>query len=170
MLIAFGGLPGTGKTSLARGFAKVRRATYLRIDTIEQSLRDSGAMHGDVGPAGYVVAYALAEANLRLGGIVVADSVNPLPVTRDAWRDVAARAAVRIVEIEIICSNAAEHRQRVETREIDVAGLTPPTWLQVLAHDYAPWHRPRIVIDTANRSIPDALAELGARIGEQDWS
>ncbi len=36
MLIVFGGLPGTGKTTLARAFAQRRRATYLRIDTIEQ--------------------------------------------------------------------------------------------------------------------------------------
>src|ERR1700730_8128564 len=93
MLIVFGGLPGTGKTTLARAFAQRRRATYLRIDTIEQALRSSEMLAGDVGPAGYMVAYALAEANLRLDGIVVADSVNPVAITRDAWRKVAAVAA-----------------------------------------------------------------------------
>jgi predicted kinase len=30
MLIVFGGLPGSGKTTLARAFAQQRRATYLR--------------------------------------------------------------------------------------------------------------------------------------------
>ena len=96
MLIVFGGLPGTGKTTLARAFAQQRRATYLRIDTIEQALQSSEMLAGEVGPAGYMVAYALAEANLRLGGIVVADSVNPLAITRDAWRKVAAAAASAI--------------------------------------------------------------------------
>ena len=75
MLIVFGGLPGTGKTTLARAFAQERQATYLRIDTVEQALRSSGIVGDDVGPAGYMVAYALAEENLRLGRIVVADSV-----------------------------------------------------------------------------------------------
>jgi predicted kinase len=49
MLIVFGGLPGTGKTTLARAFAQRRRATYLRIDTIEQALRSSEMLAGDVG-------------------------------------------------------------------------------------------------------------------------
>jgi adenylylsulfate kinase-like enzyme len=109
MLIVFGGLPGTGKTTLARAFAQERRATYLRIDTIEQALRSSEMLAGDVGPAGYMVAYALAEANLRLGGIVVADSVNPLTITRDAWRNVAAMATSAIFEIEVVCSDADQH-------------------------------------------------------------
>jgi predicted kinase len=56
-LIVFGGLPGTGKTTLAREVAEEHSATYLRIDTIEQALRSSGVLVGDdVGPAGYLVA------------------------------------------------------------------------------------------------------------------
>jgi predicted kinase len=84
MLIVFGGLPGTGKTTLARALSKERQAVYLRVDTIEQALRSSGMLAGDVGPAGYLVAYALADSNLLLGRDVVADSVNPLAITRAA--------------------------------------------------------------------------------------
>ena len=42
MLIAFSGLPGTGKTSIARELAKRLHATYLRIDTIEQAIVSCG--------------------------------------------------------------------------------------------------------------------------------
>jgi predicted kinase len=163
MLILFGGLPGTGKTTLARAFAQERLATYLRIDTIEQALRSSDILA--VGPAGYIVAYALAEANLRLGRIVVADAVNPLAITRDAWRKVAAAANSAIFEIEVVCSDTDEHRRRVETRTIDVAGLTPPTWQQVVDRQYEPWDRPRLVVDTANRTPADTLEELRSRFG-----
>lgn len=164
LLIVFGGLPGTGKTTLARAIAEERRATYLRIDTIEQALRSSGMLAGDVGPAGYLVAYAVAEANLRLGRIVVADCVNPLGITRDAWQRVARDASATIIEVELICSDRVEHRRRVETRSLDVADLVPPTWEQVVRREYEPWQRPRVTIDTAGRTVVEAFAELRSRI------
>ena len=40
-LIVIGGLPCTGKTSLATGLARVIDAVHLRIDTIEQALRSA---------------------------------------------------------------------------------------------------------------------------------
>jgi predicted kinase len=38
MLIIFGGLPGVGKTTLAKAVAREWEAVYLRVDTIEQAL------------------------------------------------------------------------------------------------------------------------------------
>ena len=159
-LIVFGGLPATGKTTLARAVAKEMATTYLRIDTIEQALRSSGLVTGDMGPAGYLVAYVLAENTLKLGMSVVADCVNPIAATRNAWQCVADETAASIVEIEVVCSDPAEHRRRVETRTVDVPGLIPPTWQEVLDRDYEPWDRARILIDTAGRSFADSLTEL----------
>jgi predicted kinase len=87
MLIIFGGLPGIGKTTLAKAAAREREAVYSRVDTIEQALRFSETLQGEDGPAGYLVlvAYRLAEENLRIGRTVVADSVIPLNITRDTW-------------------------------------------------------------------------------------
>ncbi|MDQ1023172.1 putative kinase [Streptomyces umbrinus] len=67
MLIVIGGLPATGKTTLARLLAADIGAVHLRVDTIEQALVRSGLTGHPVGPAGYVVGYALAEEHLRQG-------------------------------------------------------------------------------------------------------
>jgi predicted kinase len=117
-----------------------------------------------VGSAGYLIAYGLAENNLRLGLSVVSDSVNPITLTRDAWRRIAADTSAKLVEIEVVCSDADEHRRRIETRILDVPGLKALTWQQVVDRAYEPWNSPRLVIDTAHRSVTDSLSELRAKI------
>jgi predicted kinase len=164
MLIAFGGLPGTGKTTVAQTLARQLAAVYLRIDTLEQAFIASGEGAADIGPAGYLAAYAVAADNLRLGLNVVADSVNSLHVTRSAWRNVALDAGVSILEIELICSDTTTHRQRVERRHADIPGLKLPTWNDVLERQYDPWESGHLVVDTANVSIEQAVEAISHRL------
>ena len=110
------------------------------------------------GPEGYLVGYALAADNLRLGHTVIADSVNPVEITRSAWRDVARRCNQEAVEIEVVCSDADKHRQRVESRTADLPGHEQPTWQQVLDRHYEPWNG-SMVIDTAGHT-PEQSAIL----------
>jgi predicted kinase len=160
VLIIFAGLPGSGKTTLAHELAKRIDATYLRIDSIEQALARSSLKIDSAEDSGYEAAYALAEDNLRLGRIVVADSVNPIELTRSAWLDVAQRTGVPAIEVEVICSDDSEHKERVETRTADIEGHMLPTWQEVIKRDYEPWNRERVVIDTANRSVSECVEEL----------
>ena len=160
MLIVFSGLPGVGKSAIARELARTVGAVHLRIDSIEQALRNAGYR---VESEGYVLAYTVAEDNLRVGRTVIADCVNPWPLTRMAWRSVAERVAgVATLDVEIICSNAAEHRRRVESREPDIAGHALPTWQDVVERDYQAWDRERLVVDTA---APDVSASVRAIVG-----
>ena len=165
MLIVFGGLPGTGKTTVARALARHLQAVHVRVDTIEQAIRSCDVLKADVGPAGYLVAYGVVEDNLRLGRTVVADSVNSVRVTRDAWLDVARRAGVRAVEVEVICSDAVEHRRRVETRTADIDGHQLPTWQAVVDRQYESWDREHIVVDTALMGADEQVSVLVGRLG-----
>jgi predicted kinase len=160
MLIIFGGLPATGKTTLARGLARDLGAVHVRVDSIEGAIRTSGVRVVSLDDAGYRVGYAVAEDNLRLGHVVIADSVNPLRVTRQAWREVAERARVTAVEVEIQCSDVNEHKARVGTRSSEVAGVTAPTWEAVRAREYDPWERPHVIVDTARQTVDESLIAL----------
>src|SRR5262249_43954361 len=153
VLIVLGGLPGVGKTTIARELASAIGAVHIRIDSIEQAIRASSVAPVQMDDMGYRVGYAIAADNLRLGRSVIADSVTPLPVTRDAWLAVAAAAGVPALEVEIVCLDRSVHRRRVELREVDVHGLTLPTWRDVVERDYRPWDRVTAVVDTANRTV-----------------
>ena len=158
-LIVFSGLPASGKSSIARALAQELGAIWLRIDSIEQAIRDSGVVPGSLDDAGYRAAYAVAEDNLRLGHNVIGDSVNPWMLTRDAWRTAGVRAGARVVEVETVCSDRQEHRRRVESRASDVPGLTLPDWEAVIGRDYRPWDRDHVTVDTAKHGVA-ACAEL----------
>jgi predicted kinase len=167
VLIVLGGLPGTGKTTIARELARQIGAVHLRIDSIEQALLDSGCMSAPINEAGYVTAYAVACDNLVIGRTVIADSVNPMSITRDAWLAVANRSGVKAIEVEVLCSDAEEHRRRVETRITDIRGLKLPTWQQVTSREYHPWNRAHIVIDTAGKSVERNVQELRAALASR---
>jgi predicted kinase len=152
-LISFSGLPGSGKSSIARDLAREIGAVWLRIDSIEQAIKESGVVRGSLDDAGYRAAYAVAHDNLCLGLHVIGDSVNPWMLTRNAWRDVGLRAGARVVEVETVCTDLEVHRRRVETRVSDVPGLILPQWQAVIRRDYHPWDRDHLTIDTARRSI-----------------
>ncbi len=154
------GLPGTGKSTICRAVARRTGAVHLRIDTIEQAVVDSGLARHPVGSVGYFVGYALARDLLEQGLTVLVDCVNPLRMTRDAWFRVAAHCHAPALEVEVICSDVAEHRRRAESRPEDVPGLVCPTWEEITAREYEPWSRDRLVIDTATMSVTEAMGRL----------
>ena len=85
-------------------------------------------------------------------------------VTRDGWVGTATASGAAIVEVEVVCSDADEHRRRVETRSTDVEGLVKPTWAEVIGREYEPWDGARVVVDTARTSVADAVDLVAAEV------
>ena len=157
-LFIFSGLPATGKTSLAKRLAGDLQAAYLRIDTVEQALRD--ICNVSVEGEGYRLSYRIAADNLRVGVSVVADSCNPIELTRAEWQDVARQAKAEYVNIETTCSDTSEHRARVEGRQTDIGGLSLPSWEDIQNREFDSWAADRVLIDTGGRGVEESYCEL----------
>lgn len=160
VLVLIGGLPGTGKSTIAAALAKATATPYLRVDRIEQAVVAWTALSHPVGPVGYAVAHQLALEQLELGLDVIVECVNPVALTRDAWPGTAAAAGARLVEVEVTCSDATEHRRRVEHRASDVDGLVKPTWAEVAGREYEPWSRTPLGIDSATTAVAAAVQRV----------
>jgi predicted kinase len=158
VLYAFSGLPGAGKSTLSLALARRIVAVYLRIDTIEQALRD--LCNIEVETEGYEFAHRISGDNLRLGLDVVADSCNPVESSRLAWEKIATDSGADCLNIEILCSDRREHRRRIENRPATVPGLKVLAWDEVESRHYEPWTRNRLVIDTAGKSENESIEML----------
>ncbi len=162
-LYIFSGLPGSGKTTLAKRLSRHMKAGYLRIDTIEQGLRDlcSFKVEGE----GYRLAYRIARDNLQNGVGVVADSCNPIHLTRREWNQVAVDAGAARYNIEVVCSDQKTHRERIASRTCDIENFKLPSWDDVVARRYDEWTDDAVIqIDTALHSIEESFAALLAAL------
>lgn len=162
VLYIFSGLPGAGKTTLAKNISKKLEAVYIRIDTIEQGIRD--LCDFNVQGEGYRLAYRIIADNLIIGNNVVVDSCNPIKLTRDEYEGIAIENNCKYKNIEIICSNKLEHKNRVKTRKSDIRNLVLPKWEDVEKREYDKWDKNHIIVDTANKSIEDCTKELMEKI------
>jgi predicted kinase len=165
ILIEFGGLPGTGKSTLAARLAEDTAAVWLRIDEIEAAMRRNGLTADQTGVAAYSVAHDVASNHLRRGLMVIADAVNPVVEARDGWRALAASVGCAHLVVETVCPDGDEHRRRVAARVSDLAGWVYPTWAetQETAARYEPRTDDRLTLDTT-RPAADSYRELIAYV------
>ncbi len=157
-LYIFSGLPGTGKTTLAKAVARHLKAAYFRLDTIEHALQEVCSLQ--VRGEGYRLTQRLVADNLGVGNDVVVDCCNPWELTRAEWERAATENGGDFINIEVICTDQSEHQARVAQRESDIAGFTSPTWAAIQAREYQAWQRARIVMDTSHRDSAACIAEL----------
>jgi predicted kinase len=151
VLIVIGGLPGVGKTTVARAVAGRLGAAHVRVDAFEVALLRQGLVPTpeDVGGHGYDLALAAADTCLTAGTSVVVDAVFPVATSRRPFRELAARHGTPVHWLRLICTDPAEHRRRVEDRVADLAGHAVPDWAAVRRRDVDQWHERHTVVDTA---------------------
>ncbi len=152
-LVLVGGLPGTGKSTLAAGLGGRRGWSYLRSDEVRKDLLGIG--HRDpAGPGGYtsqVTAATYAElldrarALLAHGESVVLDASWNDPRHRAVAAAVAADTHAELVALRCTLPAEVAH-QRLTERRGDVSDADTATHDSMQEH-FAPWPE-AIAIDT----------------------
>lgn len=137
---------------------------HLRVDSVEAALKRSVLNIYPADDAGYLAIAAVAKDNLLLGFDVIADTVNPLEITRELWASTAAAASAQILNVEVVCSDTDVHRRRVEARRSDIEGLVAPDWKAVSMREFEQWHNDRLVVDTSVGSIEECAATIACEM------
>lgn len=171
-LIVMAGLPGAGKSTIAGVVGARMGAQVVSVDPIESAILRAGIEADQpTGLAAYLVAEEIAENVLETGRSVIVDAVNAVESARLQWRDLAARAEVRLRVVEVVCSDETLHRERLEKRERNLPFIEETTWRAVeqSLDGYEAWTGPsaalpRITIDSADslgKNVESALDFIG---------
>ncbi len=168
------GIPGSGKSALARAAADELRATgervrVLELDEIRKTLtpepRYTDAERDLVYRALAYMAWLLTDAGVP----VIVDAT----AHRRAWRDLARAAISRFAEVQLVCRpEIARERERARADSHAPRGIyeragQPGATVPGVDVVYEPALAPELVLDSAAESVPAAavrVAELGRRL------
>ena len=166
VLVVIGGLPGSGKSTIATALARETSTPYVRVDRVEQAVVDWTSADAP-GRSGRLRGGARRSPTSSSGWDWTSSwsASTPPPSPGTPGRRRPARPRAGLVEVEVVCSDPVEHRRRVEERATDVVGLVKPTWAEVVGRDYQPWDRSRVVVDNRlGPSVAAAVQEIAAAV------
>jgi predicted kinase len=148
-LILFAGMPGSGKTTLARLAARRLGIPILSKDRMQRVLRDHNLAEASSGD-GYFFILDMADEQLSLGQSAILDATFPLDHFRLVASDIASHHNAKFCAIYCYCSDDAIWQERMARRVQYVPNWEPVGWDVVLRmrNYYQPWKDNALFIDS----------------------
>lgn len=158
------GLPGTGKSTIAETVGNRLGTTVVSVDPLESAILSAGIDSDQpTGLAAYLVTETIANFVLASQGGVIVDAVNAVAPAREQWVRLAEHRGVPIRFIEVVCSDAEIHRERLEKRGRHLAHIAEPSWhaVEQSVDEWEDWTGPSAAVP---RITLDSVRPLGENV------
>ncbi|MBW1704437.1 MAG: ATP-binding protein [Deltaproteobacteria bacterium] len=162
-LILLAGLPGTGKTTVAKEFARQTQALHFDIDEVKRVVVPADEVTEDIDPPEYRFKY-YSETIRRLPELfaktsaqtVILDETFHLRNFRDFWNESARALNIRVHWIEVVCDEeiVKERLSIGKNRGNHILGNKAIPMYLLFKEAFEPMKAPYEVVDTSKDVIP----------------
>jgi hypothetical protein len=167
MLLVFGGVPGSGKSTVSERVGAALGVPVFALDWLLGALTPFGLRHHrDLMGLGGELLTTLAYRELSAGRSAILDTTSEEPAARARWASLAAAAGAAFVPVLCSCTDEALHRERVERRVRGIPGWADAgDWADASARlaAFPPWPG-ALLVDTA-RPLDECVGAVLDRVG-----
>jgi predicted kinase len=166
MLIVFGGVPGSGKSTIGEQVGAVLGIPVFALDWLLGALTPFGLRHRhDLMGLGGELLTTLAYRELSAGRSAILDTTSEDPAARARWASLAAAAGAAFIPVVCACTDETLHRERVERRVRGIPGWADAgDWANASARlvAFPPWPG-AMFVDTA-RPLEECVTAVLDRV------